>query len=412
MGSRLSFTRPVPSLPQLNIPSTLSWDGGRNTTRMLIVFRKGWLERGTTRTLVVIHSAAGMGGTYTGVPGSYYGPMYPAGTDMTPKRIVVVAGDPDVSAEKGRRMTLPSAFRSLRRSLTARRRRAQSSGSDDEEPVMVERTVSPLLTDPSATLTAATSASDSAATESTRVTSKTQSRSSPSDIAPPAPSKDRDVSSPMEDTKSAASPAKIQSLISSDRAVSKTPTGSSKSSKLRTEVQSATHSRSASTSAAARNVLTKGHARRSVSEHVHSPRPQRPHLPIAARFMTLPATPTTADEAVAPSSRAPSGPGASASAQNLPSKRRHASEQSPSSSEQPIPSATTSTRSSNNPRTSAPSTRSLSEAVPRTSRTMAMVMSPDPSNSPRTSAPSTRSLSEAVPRTSRTMAMAMSPDPE
>lgn len=31
-------------------------------------------------------------GTYTGVPGSQYGPMYPAGTDVTtPKRVLVVA---------------------------------------------------------------------------------------------------------------------------------------------------------------------------------------------------------------------------------------------------------------------------------------------------------------------------------
>jgi hypothetical protein len=31
-------------------------------------------------------------GTYTGVPGSQYGPMYPAGTDVTtPKRVLIVA---------------------------------------------------------------------------------------------------------------------------------------------------------------------------------------------------------------------------------------------------------------------------------------------------------------------------------
>jgi len=310
------------------------------------------------------------GGTYTGIPGSYYGPMYPMGTDVTPKTVVVVAGDPDGSGtsspEKGRRMSLPSAFRSLRRSLTARRRRDQSSGSDDEEPVMVERTPSLImLTNDSATLTV----TDSRAAESSRVASKTRSSTS-----------GRDVSSPTEESKSDASRAKIQSLIFSDRAVSKTPTESSKSSTPRIKIQSATHSRSASTSAAPRTVLTKGHTRRSASEHVHSPRPQRPHLPIAARFMTLPdlpATPCSPDKAVAPSSRAPSGPGASASAQKLPSKRRHASEQSPSSSEQPTPSATASTRSSTSPRTSARLTPSVSATVPRTSRTMAMAMSPD-----------------------------------
>ncbi|KAJ6520556.1 hypothetical protein C8R45DRAFT_1086407 [Mycena sanguinolenta] len=290
------------------------------------------------------------GGTYTGIPGSYYGPMYPMGTDVTPKTVVVVAGDPDGSGtsspEKGRRI-----------------RRDQSSGSDDEEPVMVERTPSLImLTNDSATLTVTDA-------ESSRVASKTRSSTS-----------GRDVSSPTEESKSAASRAKIQSLISSDHAVSKTPTESSKSSAPRTKIQSATHSRSASTSAAPRTVLTKAHTRRSASEHVHSPRPQRPHLPIAARFMTLPdppATPGSPDKAVAPSSRAPSGPGASASAQKLPSKRRHASEQSPSSSEQPTPSATASTRSSTSPRTSARLTPSVSATVPRTSRTMAMAMSPD-----------------------------------
>ncbi|KAF7353714.1 hypothetical protein MVEN_01056500 [Mycena venus] len=205
------------------------------------------------------------GGTYTGLPGSQYGPMYPLGTDVGPKRIRVVT-EPNWSGEepKARRLTLPSvdvsgAFRSLRRSLTAvRRRRDESPGSDDEEPVMVERPLSPLLSADSTTLNDGSTAADRSLKLSRAMSSKTASatetRSSTSRDPPPPPPKDRLASkAPAESSNSSTPHTKLQSFISA-------------------------HSRSASTSTP-RSASPKGHTRRAASEHVHSPSPAAPSPP-------------------------------------------------------------------------------------------------------------------------------------
>ncbi|KAJ6546941.1 hypothetical protein B0H19DRAFT_246752 [Mycena capillaripes] len=133
------------------------------------------------------------GNSYTGQPGSQYGPMVagnnPAPTSLRPWDSQSPSEPEPSSPEKSkRRATLsnvPSAFRSLRHTLTTARgpwRRDQSSGSDDEEPVLVSRPSSPLASAESTTVTPS-GPSKSARTASTARKPESLTLSS----SPPAP---------------------------------------------------------------------------------------------------------------------------------------------------------------------------------------------------------------------------------
>ncbi|KAK7023995.1 hypothetical protein R3P38DRAFT_2779472 [Favolaschia claudopus] len=80
------------------------------------------------------------GRTYTGEPGSRYGPMHPEGTEFGPKRVLVPVTERAPKESVRRRFSLPmpdvsAALRNLRRSMTVRQHRDESS--DDEEFVSV-----------------------------------------------------------------------------------------------------------------------------------------------------------------------------------------------------------------------------------------------------------------------------------
>ncbi|KAJ7915566.1 hypothetical protein B0H13DRAFT_2000241 [Mycena leptocephala] len=280
-------------------------------------------------------------GTYTGLPGSQYGPMYPAGTETAPDRILV----PVDKSTKKRRASLPSvpdAFRSLRRSLTSVRRRGRdhSPSSDSEEPVLVSRPSSPLQSAESAPLSPGSPAVTLAKP------SKTLSSTESASTAPPSKSKSTiSASLTRKPSSPPPPPPKDSAQIERSKGSKAAPSGF------------VAHFRSASSSAP-RGVLSKGHTRRAASEHIHAP---RPHLPIAERFMRTaepteppPTTKTPSSESPVAS---PATPG-SANPQKLRStrNRRHASEQTHSTS----PPAASVRSTSPRPRTSAPLIRSLS----------------------------------------------------
>ncbi|KAK7035803.1 hypothetical protein R3P38DRAFT_606477 [Favolaschia claudopus] len=103
------------------------------------------LPSGTTRTGYDADTGCysyrdASGRTYTGEPGSRYGPMHPEGTEFGPKRILVPVTERAPKESVRKRFSLPmpdvpGALRSLRRSMTVRQHRDQSS--DDEEFVSV-----------------------------------------------------------------------------------------------------------------------------------------------------------------------------------------------------------------------------------------------------------------------------------
>ncbi|KAJ7121012.1 hypothetical protein C8R44DRAFT_981882 [Mycena epipterygia] len=361
-------------------------------------------------------------GTYKGLPGSQYSPVYPASAPA-PQHIPAVAAEPIVldkpstrSENAKRRTTLPnvpSALRSLRRSLTTVRnpwRRDHSPCSDDEEPVIVSRPASstslPLQSEESASPGTAVALwiASLPATVSSRTSRSTEARSpklarlSPAPAsttskpskhtgnAPPTPGASESATpapppKPVQSTSSTVSTATIAKSKHTGKAPPTLGTGESDTppapppkpvqstgntattatvtrsatncSKATTSPISMAPSRSASTSDT-RNALPGGHTRRSASEHVFVAR-----APTSRRSIAT--APATASSVV---------PGA-VKTQTIPSNRRRASEQTSSSSGSARPLDTASPR----PRTSTQLTRSLSTTeASRSSRTMAMAL--------------------------------------
>ncbi|KAJ7768712.1 hypothetical protein DFH07DRAFT_807717 [Mycena maculata] len=289
------------------------------------------------------------GTTYHGEPGSRYGPMYPGTAAPAPRRVVV---DPEKTKTRATLPSMPSAFRSLRRSLTAVRnpwRRDHSSDSDDEGPVMVSRpstpvsrpgpsidtpiyaryatlpTSSPPLP-PKSVQGASTVSKPSKRTGNARHTRSVTLPSSPP-LPPPKPVQGTFTTATASSTRA----SKAASLI-------------------------VTPSRSASTSAG----RSSWSGRRAASEHVH-----------ASRSPNSTSTVIPTDGISKHSSQTATG--LAPTSQKIPSKRP-ASEQTSSSEKTSSSSASAASR----PRTSAQLSRSLSitEEAPSTSQTMTMAMAP------------------------------------
>ncbi|KAJ7481770.1 hypothetical protein FB451DRAFT_1170917 [Mycena latifolia] len=317
-------------------------------------------------------------GTYRGLPGAQYGPMFPASATQSPvPRKVIVESEPNTRSETAkRRATLPnvpSALRSLRRSLTAVRRpwrRDHSPASDDEEPVMVSRPASAAARPLERTLSAAAaprrnSVSTAASLPPTRTTSKTEARSSKS--AAPSPAPRSMVSKPSKHTGDASKSLPPLPPAASHKPTAADPTPiASRFARKSADVASPNPvvlSRSATTSAA-RSPQSKDRSRRSASDHVFAAR-----SPTSARTIATAGATSSSSSSVA----SPAVPGAAAKAQNVPSNRP-ASERTSASSASAHSTSTASPR----PRTSSPMhlTRSLSATAeaPRTSRTMAIAI--------------------------------------
>ncbi|KAJ7046871.1 hypothetical protein C8F04DRAFT_212644 [Mycena alexandri] len=311
-------------------------------------------------------------GTYfNGVSGCHYGPMRPQGRLLVAEPIELVMS-PQKAKRRAAIAVVPNALRSLRRSLTTTVRkpwrRDHSSGSDDEEPVLVSRPSSPLQSEDSAVASTVVSKSSANTTSKSFLAQTRTPKPGSPPIAPwsklNAP-KTRKLTSPTAYSSLPTPPPKDNPVIIT------TTTTSPRSSTMDSKVASVAHSRSASTSAArSPTTAPQGRSQRSASEHVHSttrdPIETRSRGTADTSFKT-PSSTTTAPPVI-PGSVLP---------QKVPSSRnrRRASEQTPSSSASARSTATTSTSvtgASPRPRTSAPLARSVSTSLPRTSRTMAM----------------------------------------
>ncbi|KAJ7173084.1 hypothetical protein C8R43DRAFT_680641 [Mycena crocata] len=327
-------------------------------------------------------------GTYAGLPGSEYGPMYSVRAQAPSSSPVVDPASPSVelelsagAVESKRRATIdvPGAIRSLRRSLTSRVRRpwrrdsspATDDEEADEEPVMVQRPSSaaskPLLSANSMTSTARSVSTVASAKSGSRRTETRPSKPRISAASPPPKPSKTAVSAPSTTgtTKSTPNPQSppppppkpTKSLSSTTVTRSKsTPTGS--------KVDLPIYARYASTSLSA----SRSGRAASESDHVFATRP-----PSATRSVN-----STSKKTSKPLPPTVSPGAANSQPQNIPSNRR-ASEQTSSS-----PAATTSPRSTTTspapspPRTSPSLVRaqsvSASQDAPRTSRTIAIAL--------------------------------------
>ncbi|KAJ7242031.1 hypothetical protein C8J57DRAFT_1368167 [Mycena rebaudengoi] len=330
-------------------------------------------------------------GTYKGLPGSYYGHMYPADAPEPPQRIPVAQArspsveprlpSPEVESSTRlrkamRRATLPSmptALRNLRRSLTTVRKPwHRDRSSDDDQAVQTSSVESkPLRSADNAHSTAAVTRGSKSAPSAPW--SSTTSRTLVStECKSPAPSSTFSASSKHPNARPTAALARESKIpASSSTGAAKVPKG-------------AAPSRSATISTSRRSEVDSGHTRRAASDHAFTVRDS----PILKRAVTVdasskskstsPSKSTSTSKPLVlsstPSKQTSASLGAAAtSVQKIPSSRRQGSTSQVSS---PVSVSAASPPASARPRRAASSAspRTTRPEATRTSRTMALAL--------------------------------------